>query len=143
MDHNSNRVIFFIIVMFIFSVTLPIDSFAGWKDKSDELPGFDTGQVLLYVVGAVAVVTVIYLVSKSNDNADTDAGPNAVVADSSSATLFQPNAFSMALVQTQPVMEIEEPGVIPFVGIQSEPAIIGYKGNKGFGRVVLGVSLKF
>jgi len=143
MDHNSNRVIFFVIVMFIFSFTFPVDSFAKWKDKSDELPGFDTGQVLLYVAGAVAVVTVIYLVSKSNDTADTDAEPNAVVADSSSAALFQPNAFSMALVQTQPVMEIEEPSVVPFVGLQSAPSLMGYKGNKGFGRVVLGVSVKF
>lgn len=143
MDHNSNRVIFFIIVMFIFSFTFPVDSFAGWKDKSDELPGFDTGQVLLYVVGAVAVVTVIYLVFKSNDNTETDAGPNAAVTDSSSAALFQPNTFSMALVQARPVMEIEEPGVVPFVGLQSAPSLIGYKGNKELGRVVLGISVKF
>jgi hypothetical protein len=40
----------------------------AWDDNSGDLPGYDTGNVLLIGAAVVAVVVVVYLVTKGNKN---------------------------------------------------------------------------
>ena len=137
---------YFTIFILVFSFTFPVNSFAKWVDKSDELPGMmDMNDILLYAAGAALVATLIIFVANSGDEDNGDPVPNSVVPDSSSVSsaLYQHNGFTVAAVQTLPTMSEQTLSVNPYVGLQRAPNLTGNRSNKTLGAVVVGVTLKF
>ncbi len=131
------------IFVLLISFTFPINGFAKWKDKSDELPGLvSTEEILLIGAGTALVVFLIYKASKSDNKEKDELEPKSVAPDSSSTSgFYQQSGFSLATVQTLPTAE-QELSVLPFVGLKRSPELAGYSSSK-LDRVVLGVSIRF
>ena len=133
------------VLLFSVSVLLPENSFAKWKDRSDELPGtYSTQDIVLYTVGALAVVTLIIVVAKSGKSKSNVEESGFMVPDSASSSVdSQYEGFTLATVKTNPVHSIQEPSFLPYVGLQSAPTLKGYATSKKYDTFVLGVSVKF
>lgn len=144
MYNKFNLTSYLTIILLVLSLTFPINSFADWVDKSDELPGMETDYTLVYVASAVLVASLIFWVANSGDEEGDEQNSDSVVPDSSSTSgLFQHNGFSLAAVETITRDSQQKLGVIPFIGLKRSLKLSGYTGNKEFGSVVLGVSVNF
>jgi len=132
------------IFLLVFSFAFPVNSFADWDDKSDELPGMDTDYTLVYIAGALLVATLVVLVVNSGDDSAEEADKTVVAPDSSaSAQVFQVNRFSMAAVQANTSDMTGEFSILPYAGIKRTPKMAGYKNNKDLDSFVVGVAVSF
>lgn len=146
MFNKFKSITYLTVLALLFACAFPANSFAGWDDRSDELPGYSNGEMLMFAAGTVLLVSLIVIASKSakKDNAGDEMKPddNPAASDStSSSALFRPNEFSLASSETLTPSK-QEFRVMPFVGLQKAPSFAGFSSNK-LDRVVVGVSVWF
>jgi len=145
MCSKFRKTTYLVIFILTLSFSFPVNAFAKWKDRSDELPGMtSTEKVVLYAVGAAAVATLVILIAKSSGGKKDNQKSEVVEPDSASTTTsLNSQGFSLTTIRTAPVMAFEEPSVLPYVALQSAPVLTGYANNKKYDSFVLGVSVKF
>lgn len=126
--------------LLVSQIMLPTDAWARWHSRYDELPGYDSGEMMkkVAIIGGAALVLGLIIKSSNHKSVEPAAPAPADASQVGSTVMLSPSAWTQ--LTDLAVQPAAQPRLVPYVDLLPAPAAIG--GSNGH-AVSLGVAFRF
>ena len=139
---TKDLAVLLLVAFFLTTAIFPVDAFARWHSRSDELPGYSTSEMIekAAVIGGISLAVVLLVKAAKNKAPQQTGGemPADAPQDSTATSMISPEVYAQLSPAT--IGCTEEPKLVPYVDLLPAPGTMGY--GKG-GAVSVGLTLHF